>query len=394
MIINRLDSFHPGPEEPRMKLNFRPVAACVAIAAALPFAAQAQRADLPVGVVESLTGPVAISGLPNACGARIAESELAKEGRPKSHRLVLHVEDDQSKPASAVQAATKLTSQGVKHFVGGTSSFTVLASLPVLNDAGAFYTGGAVKTDELLKAGNVLRVQSSVSQDAGVIAEYVAKTLGAKKIGFVALQGAFAEGALAAIKAALPPGSAITKQFFAPVDTTNFQSVITSLAAEKPDAVIFATFGQTQTIALLRQYKQANLGAPLVGAAGLLNATAVQAAGAAADGVVSADIWNPGIDSPANKKFLQSFNEFKGKHKECENIPLDKLVPLAYSQMQLLAGAIDKANSVDPVTLRKTALANTWDLPLGTVQFEPNGQAKTRLTLIVAKGGELTLLKK
>jgi branched-chain amino acid transport system substrate-binding protein len=374
-----------------MPVPYRRLAACLAIGAATPLAALA--ADLPVGVVESLTGPVAISGLPHACGARIAESELAKEGRPKGYRLVLQVEDDQSKPATAVQAATKLTSAGVKHFVGGTSSFTVLAILPVLNDAGAFYTGGAVKTDELLKTGNVLRIQSSVTQDASIIADYVAKTLGAKKIAFVALQGAFAEGALAAIKGALPAGSAITSQYFVPVDTSNWQSVITSLANDKPDAVIFATFGQTQTIALLRQYKQANLGAPLVGAAGLLNGTAVQAAGAAADGVVSADIWNPAIDSPANKKFLASFNEFKGKHKECENIPLDKLVPLGYSELLLLAGAIEKANSVDPAAVRKTALANSWDLPLGNMQFEPNGQARSRLTLIEAKNGELTLKK-
>lgn len=356
--------------------------------------ASAQQKELHVGVMESLTGPVALAGMSNACGFRVAADMLTAEGRPKDYKLVLHVEDDQSKPAAAVQAITKLTSEGINLFLGGTSTFTVMSALPLLNDAGALYTGGVVKSDDLLKTdGHVLRLNSSTAMDGQIIADYVSGKLGAKKIAFVALQGAYADGALAAIQAGLPAGSEISQTFMVPVDTTNFQPVLTSLAASKPDAVIYGIFGTTASVALLRQYQQANLGIPLIATSGILNISTTKAAAGAADGVVSADIWSPGIDNAASQKVKQAFETYKDQHSECANVPLDKLIALSYGQITLLADAIDKSGSIDPATLRATMIGGTWDLPQGTVTFEPNGQGLSQQILVVGKGDDVVPLQ-
>jgi ABC-type branched-subunit amino acid transport system substrate-binding protein len=365
-----------------------------AVALFAPVACFAQRADLPVGAIESMTGPIAVAGMANACGLRIGEAELAKEGRPKNYRLVLNLEDDQGKPATAVQAATKLSSQGIKHMVGGTSTFTVLAILPAINDAGMFYTGGVVKADELLKTGgHIVRLGNPTSRDGPPIADYVAKKLGAKKIAFVAQKGVYGEGVLASIKAALPPGSEISKEFLLPVEQIDFRSVLTTIAADKPDAVIYGIAGTNAAVAWLRQYKQADIKIPLIATLGILNVAVTKSAGGAGDGVVSAAFWSSAIDNPANRKLTQSFNEFRGKIKECDNVSLDTLVALSYSQMELLAGAIDKSNSLDPATLKKTVVASTWDLPQGTVTFEPNGQARVQTHLVIGKGDDVVPLK-
>jgi branched-chain amino acid transport system substrate-binding protein len=378
------------------KLKYSLVAAVSATALAISAnMASAQQKDLHVGVMESLTGPVALAGTSNACGFRIAADMLASEGRPKDYKFVLHLEDDQSKPAAAVQAITKLTSEGITLFLGGTSTFTVMSVLPLFNDAGALYTGGVVKSDDLLKTdGHILRLNSSTAMDGAIIADYAANKLGAKKIAFVALQGAYADGALAAIKAALPEGSEISDTFILPVETSNFQPVLTSLASAKPDAVIYGIFGTTQSVALLRQYKQANLGIPLIATSGTLNISTTKAAAGAADGVASADIWSPGLENDVSNKVKQAFEQYKDAHAECKNVPLDKLIAISYGQIVLLADAIDKAGSIDPATLRKTIIEGSWDLPQGTVTFEPNGQGLSEQILVIGKGDDVVPLDK
>jgi len=358
-----------------------------------PAAAGAKDA-LRVGAVESLTGPVATAGIPNGCGLQIAADYINEHGVMSKYDLELVIEDDQSKPAVAAQAASKLTGDDITLFVGGTSTSTVLAQLPILKDAGAFYTGGTTKADQVFDSDAlVIRLNSNAAQDGAVIADYVAKTLGAKKIAFVALQGAYADGVLKSISMALPAESKIVDPFIVPADTTNFQSVITSLAASDFDAVILGTFGQTQTVAFLRQYKQAGVQKPLVMGSGLLFPGVAKAAGGAAEGVVSADLWTDAIANPANDVLKAAFEKYKDKHALCKDLPLDKQIAITFSQVLLLAQAIEKSDSVDPETLRKTVMETEWELPQGKVQFDERGQAKVTYTLIVAKGDTTVPLK-
>ena len=65
------------------KLKYSLVAAIGATGLAMSSnLASAQQKSLDVGVMESLTGPVALAGTSNACGFRIAADMLAAEGRP------------------------------------------------------------------------------------------------------------------------------------------------------------------------------------------------------------------------------------------------------------------------------------------------------------------------
>jgi branched-chain amino acid transport system substrate-binding protein len=255
--------------------------------------------------------------------------------------------------------------------------------------------GGTTKAAEVLQSGAlVLRLNSDNAQDGASIADYLTNTLRAKRIDFVALQGAYGQGALASIKASLGPDSKITNTFFAPPDTTNFQSIVTSIAADQPDAVVWAIFGNAQPVAFMRQYRQSGIRAPLVAAAGTLTSSLVQAAGGAAEGVVSADLWTVDLETPANRALKTAFERHKGQHPECSGKPLDKQVAITYSQLLLLSQGIAKADSVDPARVRETLLKGTWDLPQGTVRFNPDGQAQVKYSMLVAKGNEVVALKR
>lgn len=345
--------------------------------------------NIEFGMVESLTGPTAFYGKSNLCGAEVAVSAMNATGSTGGRTIVLKVEDDQSTPATATQAASKLTGAGIKFFVGGASSNTVLAEIPVFKDAKALFTGGTSRADEVMQSGGlVVRINSNNAQDGAIIAKYVSDKLQAKNLVMVTLQSAYGEGALASIRKGLGPNVTVKNQYFAPADTTNFQSVLTSVTADSPDAVVFALFGAAN-VAYMRQYKQFALKAPSIAAVGVLSSTLAIAAGGAADGLISADQWIDSLDNPANKALKAAFDKFKGNHASCKDVPLDKLVATTYAQVLLLAQAIDKAKSIDPATVRNTIIAGKWDLPMGTTEFGPDGQAKAQYYMTRVKGFDI-----
>jgi len=351
--------------------------------------------SIEVGVIDSLTGPSAFGGAADVCGIKIAADVIRDEKILSAGKLQIVVEDDQSKPAVASQAAAKLTAQGIKFFVGGAFSGTILSTLPILKDAGALHTGGTSQADQLFDSGAlVVRLNNDNSQAGATTADYVSKTLGAKKIAYVALQGSYGEGALASIKKALPPGTDMSETYFVPTETTNFQSVVTSISASKPDAVVWAMFGNAQVVAFLRQYKQAGLGIPLVGSVGTLTASQAKVAAGAADGVVSADLWSVGIDNAANNLLKASFEKYKDQHSECASKPLDKQVAVSYSQLYLLASAIERAGTADPQQVRNLIIKSTWDLPQGSVTFQPSGQAVAKFYPLVGRGDQIVSLNR
>lgn len=375
--------------------SFARLAATVALATG--FAAtgnlNAFAADpIDIGIVDSLTGTVAIAGTADVCGARIAAEAINEAGGVDGQTIELHVFDNQSNPAFAAQGASNLTDEGIKFFVGGSTSATVLSTLPIIKDAGGLHAGGTTKAQEILNSGAwVFRLNSDNSQDGKSIADYLKDVVKAKHVAFAAVQGAYGEGALASIKAGLPADVEI-KPYFAPTDATNFQSIITSITADKPDAVVFAIAGNAQPVAFIRQAKQAGISVPILAGAGVLTQSVAQSAGGQADGVISSDLWLAEVDTPANQKLKADYDKYRAKFTECSDKPLDKQVAVTYSQLLLIADAIKSAKSTDPETVYKAVMGGEWDLPQGKVKFREDGQALIHSYMIVGKGGSVSPL--
>lgn len=367
-------------------------ATALVLAMAPPFA-QADEA-LAIGNIESLTGPYAVAGVPNGCGLLIAVDAVNERDLAAGHTFELRQEDDQSKPAFATQAASKLTGDGVRFFVGGTGSPTVLATLPIFKDAEALFTGGTSKAEEVLQSGGmVVRINSNAGQDAKAIADYLNETAAGQKIAFVASKGAYADSVVGMIQQDLTEGTEIPYVYLAPADTTNYQSVVTSITADDPDVMLVALASQTQMVAFLRQFKQAGPEIPVVITPGLLFPGVSKAAGGAAEGVVSADIWTEAIDNPANAAFRADYEAYAGQHGLCEGLPMDKQMALSYGQVLLLAQAIAKTQSTDPAVLHKALLESEWELPQGSVRFGENGQALVNHVRIVSEGDTVVPLQ-
>ncbi len=343
-----------------------------------------------LGMIDSLTGLTAGAGTANACGAQVAVKAInaGETDGTEGVKIELSLEDDQSTPAVAARAATKLTSQGIKLFVGGSNSATVLAAMPIINDAGGMHTGGTSKSPDFLTAGTyVVRINSDSGQDGKAVSDFV-NGKSPKSVTFVAARGAFGEAAVATVKEGIDP-STTSKTIFVGETSTNFDSVITDLVRTKPDVVVFIFGNSGQQVAWMRDWQQSGLQSTLVAYPGNLGGSTAEAAGGAATGVITLDIYAPFFDNAANTTLQEAFKAYAGEVGECKGKTVDRQFGLTYAQVLLMAQATAKAKSVDPAKVRETMLAGTWSLPEGDVKFQANGQVDGQYSTFVGEGTDL-----
>lgn len=357
--------------------------------AAVSTAGSNATSTITIGAIDSLTGLVADAGQSDICGFRIAASAINDRGGANKSKLQLAIADDQGNPSVAAQQAQQLTSRGIKLFVGGATSGVVLAELPILNDAGALHTGGTTQSAQVLTSGKyVVRINASSDSVGPVIARYIGGILQAPSVVFVATQGVFGQGSVAAVRNALNPKVNVAGTYFVSADTTDFSSVITQISSKNPAAIVLALAGSAQPVGFIQQARQAGLKGEIIYPGGPSYSNA-RAAGAAANGVVGADVWASYLKNAANVQLKKDWAKYRGRYSECKGKFLDKQVVISYSQVLLLSQAITATKSTDPARLRAAIIGRKWRLPQGLIGFRADGQAQVAYYMVKIKGGNV-----
>jgi ABC-type branched-subunit amino acid transport system substrate-binding protein len=119
--------------------------------------------------------------------------------------------------------------------------------------------------------------------------------------------------------------------------------------------------------------------------AGLLFPPVSKAAAGAADGATSAAIWTLATETEANATFKTAYEMYAKKRSICADLPMDKQMALSYSQLVLVAQAINKSGGIDPKAIHGILLTTDCDLPQGKVQFDESGQAQVSYTRIISQ---------
>ncbi len=117
-----------------MKLNRRQVS--IGLGAALAGAAgmrsaQAQSGPIRIGVITQLTGFAQIYGDANKAGTEIAVQRINAAGGINGRQLELVFRDDKGSPEGTISAYRELAAAGVKFFIAGPISGTVVALTPL-----------------------------------------------------------------------------------------------------------------------------------------------------------------------------------------------------------------------------------------------------------------------
>jgi branched-chain amino acid transport system substrate-binding protein len=288
----------------------RSLLATAALAAALPFAAQAQSTGrLKVGLMLPATGTYAALGTAIENGFRL---HVAEQGGKLGGREVEFVKvDDESDPAKATDNVNKLIKRdNVDVVVGSVHSGVAMAMAKVAKDTGTLLfvpNAGADAVTGPMCAPNVFRSSFSNWQPGYAMGEVVAKK-GHKKVVTITWKYAAGDESVKGFKEAFEKGGGrVVKELNLPFPGVEFQALLTEIAATKPDAV-YTFFAGGGAVKFVKDYAAAGLkkNIPLYGAGFLTDGT-LEAQGADADGLLTTLHYADSLGNPKDSAFRLAY---------------------------------------------------------------------------------------
>ncbi len=280
-----------------------------ASAVGLPRLARAQGQKIKVGFMLPYTGTFAQIGNAIEAGFRMA---VAEQGGKLGGREVEFIKlDDESEPSKGVENASKLVQRDkVDVIVGTVHSGVQMGIQKVARETGVLClipNAGVHAATRALCAPNVFRTSFSNSQPTLALGKPMMDK-GLKKAVWISWKYAAGEEAFEGFKDSYTKaGGTIIKDLWLPFPNVEFQALLTEIASLKPDAVacMFAGAGAGKFIT---DYARAGLKGkiPLWGS-GFLTEGVLDAAGPAAEGIMTTMHYSDSLDTPRNKQFRTDY---------------------------------------------------------------------------------------
>jgi len=274
-----------------------------------PAIARAQSAKLRVGLMLPYTGTFAQLGVAIENGFRMALDE--KGGTLGGREVEFFKVDDESEPSKGVENASKLAQRDkVDVIVGTVHSGVQMGIHKVARDTGVLSlipNAGVHAATRALCAPNVFRTSFTNAQPTLARGRAMVDR-GHKKAVWITWKYAAGDEAFEGFKDSYTKaGGTIVKELGLPFPNVEFQALLTEIGSLRPDAVacFFAGGGAAKFI---KDYAAAGLKdkIPLYGS-GFLTEGVLDAAGPAAEGIVTTMHYSDTLESPRNKAFRLAY---------------------------------------------------------------------------------------
>ena len=371
------------------KLTLGVVAALVlAVAAAPP--AWAQKGPIKIGFIAPMTGGAAQVGKDMLNGLMMYLAERGNEIAGRKVEVI--VEDNQGSPAVGLTKLRKLVESDKVHVLtGGLFAHVGYALAPKVDEYKIPMLYPVMAADDLTQRKPskwVVRTGWTSSQPSHPFGEYVAKTLGYKKVAVIAMDYAFGYEVVGGFQKTFEEnGGRVIQKLWAPIGTTDFAPYLSQI---KRDAdAVFALMVAVSSLRFPKQYEDSGLKAkiPLIGGGTTFDEFVLPSLGDEALGGVSPLIYSAAIDTPINKRFVKEYRAKYGK------------VPSYYSETNYTAGRwIDEAAKAikGDVENREKFLAalrkvEIPDAPRGPIKLDSRGNPIQTIYIrkVERKDGEL-----
>jgi len=359
----------------RSATTLRLAAAALCAALATPL----QAADIKVGVITSLSGPVSALGIPYNKGIEAARAYLPNVGKHKVQVIVL---DDASDPSVAGRNARKLVTDDKVDVLIGTSGVPgALAISAVARETRTPLispTPVNVPADD--KGWTVTVSQPFPLMVAAVVDKM--KASGIKTVAFIGFSDALGDLAYdSLVKAAEPAGiKVIANERYARGDASVAGQVLKIVAA-RPDAVFAGNSGTPGALPYLALAERGYKG-QIYGTHGLITADFVRVGGSAANGLmVPSGPVMVADQLPASNPVRKVALDFRAAYQRTHGAaPVDAFSAYTFDAWLVFADAAARAAAkAEPGTPEfrlalRDAIAATRELPgtHGVFSFRPN----------------------
>ena len=339
--------------------------------------------EITIGVVLPLTGHLATAGGLMKQGFDLALGEI-NSGQLGNPQFEFIIEDDSSTPEGAVAAFNKLIHEdGVSVILGPASSSATKAAFPIAGEnrvVAISPTAGERGLGAISDFVFRIPLATDVVVPKGIEVTYA--KLGYQRVATMydetdrfstdrdkALQEAFTAKGI----------EVLTIEPFRSGDT-DFSTQLTRIQGLNPDAIFVSALPPEKPLILV-QADELGISVPFIVSS--VTSVEVEAAGAAAEGVITFIGWLPTDDTPGNQAFVQNYNMTYG-------MTPNVFATASYTSVYILAEAIKNAQATDAISIRD-ALANisNLDTVFGKFSFNADGDAIYEEKALIVKDGML-----
>jgi urea transport system substrate-binding protein len=321
-----------------------------------------------VGVLQSLTGTMAISEVTVKNATLLAIDEINAKGGVMGKQIEVVVEDGASDPSMFAQKAQKLIQQDkVATVFGGWTSASRKAMLPVFERfKGLLWYPVQFEGNEC--SPNIMYSGAQPNQQILPALDW-AEGKGFKSIFLLGSDYVFPRTANLVLKKHIAhDGKKMAGEEYVPLGGSDFSAVINKIKVAKPD-IIFSTLNGDSNVSFFKQMAAASL--PSAKLPVMSFSIAEQEAKAIGPSLLEGSYaaWNyfQSLPDPVNKKFVAAYQaKYPGE-------PVDDPMAHGYLDVYAWAAAVKKAGSFDPDKVRKAAKTLAYmDVGLGQTKFAGN----------------------
>ncbi|GAA3816492.1 amino acid ABC transporter substrate-binding protein [Sphaerisporangium flaviroseum] len=377
----------------------------VAVAAVMALAACGQRPSesaatdtkkpIVVGVSLPLTGDFAQPGGEAKRGYEVWRDMVNAKGGILGRQVELKITDDASNQDTVVADYTKLITQDKVDLLLGT--FSSLLNYPasaVAEKNGMVFVepaGGAPKMFERDFKYLFFAQPATAPHQADVFVDWIKSLPEAdrpKTAAYPSQDDPFAQPVIESMRKQLEAlGVQTVYSSLYPADTTNFQTVASTLASKKPDLIAQGAVFE-DGVGLVRGLKQLNYSPKI-----LFQTSAPSNAGQYSDGVGMANTegvfytvsWNEKATTPLNGDFVAAYN------KAYNAAPAEDAAD-AFAAAQVLQSATEHVGAIDQDKIRDWLHANTVETILGPLSWEATGEPKGEFLLAQWQSGKVEVV--
>jgi branched-chain amino acid transport system substrate-binding protein len=294
------------------------LALLLALVAAAPATAWAQKGKIKIAVQAPLSGEQAALGEHIKLGAQLAVEEASKAFKSLGYDLELVPYDDQAKPEVGVANARNVVADpDVLVLVGHFNSGVALPASEVYKDAMLVMISPANTATEITDRGypNVNRVCGRDDVQGPVGARFAAQDLKLKSVYIIHDKTLYGQGVADNFRGEAKKLGMNVLGYEGTEERANFSPMINPLKARNPTLVYFGGIYHQGGL-LLKQLREKGVSAKFMGPDGLDSAEMVKIAGAAATGSYYTSVAGPPDAYPETAAFAKKFKQRFGKDVE------------------------------------------------------------------------------
>lgn len=341
---------------------------------ALWSAAALAQDKVTVGIVTSLSGPMAPPGQFQMNGFNLAAEEINAAGGVavggRKYMIDLKVYDTRANPAEGASAMQRLaTVDKVPVVLGELHSGVAAAEAPVAQDYGIPLILTVPTGPSLTEQGNrfLFRVNASNDQLNLALADFIQKQ-GWQPVSFIAWNNDAGRGGVNGMRKLLGEAKSGYVGYFN-VGDVDFSSHVSNVRAANSRAVMLFMDEEPGSLAI-KQLRDAGLKTQLIGTLAMGSDRFLKRLDAARlDGMVQYNAFPPNASTPRIRAFSERYRKKYGEEAH-------GFAAQSYDGLMIAAAAMQKAGTVrDGKALREALATLEHDGVIGRVRFDAKGQA-------------------